>query len=99
MLTAILMLNILCGIACLSQESHSAQQLTGISAGAAATFVGLMGLFNGAGRIGWAALSDGIGRMRAFFGMLLVQGLAFLLLPHVAFAVFAVLAALIYLSY
>jgi OFA family oxalate/formate antiporter-like MFS transporter len=99
LLTAILTLNTLCGIAFISQASDAAQGLTGISAGAAATFVGLMGLFNGAGRIGWAALSDGIGRMRAFFGMLLVQGLAFLLLPHVAFAVFAVLAALIYLSY
>jgi len=99
LLTAILTLNTLTGIAFISQASDAAQGLTGISAGAAATFVGLMGLFNGAGRIGWAALSDGIGRMRAFFGMLLVQGLAFLLLPHVAFAVFAVLAALIYLSY
>jgi OFA family oxalate/formate antiporter-like MFS transporter len=99
LLTAILTLNTLCGIAFISQASDAAQGLTGISAGAAATFVGLMGLFNGAGRIGWAALSDGVGRMRAFLGMLLVQGVAFLILPHVAFAVFAVLAALIYLSY
>jgi MFS transporter, OFA family, oxalate/formate antiporter len=99
LLTAILTLNTLCGIAFISQASDAAQGLTGISAGAAATFVGLMGLFNGAGRIGWAALSDGIGRMRAFLGMLVVQGIAFLLLPHTAFAVFAVLSALIYLSY
>ena len=99
LLTAILTLNTLCGIAFISQASDAAQGLTGISAGAAATFVGLMGLFNGAGRIGWAALSDGIGRMPAFLGMLVVQGIAFLLLPHTAFAVFAVLSALIYLSY
>ena len=99
LLTAILTLNTLCGIAFISQASDAAQGLTGISAGAAATFVGLMGLFNGAGRIGWAALSDGIGRMPAFLGMLVVQGIAFLILPHVAFAVFAVLSALIYLSY
>src|SRR3954454_10826787 len=99
MLTAILTLNTLCGIAFISQASDSAQELTGITAGAAATFVGLMGLFNGAGRIGWAALSDGIGRMRAFLGMLLVQGVASLILPHVAFGIFAILAALVYLSY
>jgi OFA family oxalate/formate antiporter-like MFS transporter len=37
--------------------------------------------------------------MRAFLGMLLVQGVAFLILPHVAFGIFAILAALVYLSY
>jgi MFS transporter, OFA family, oxalate/formate antiporter len=99
LLTGILTLNTLTGIAFISQASDAAQGLTGITAGAAATFVGLMGLFNGAGRIGWAALSDGIGRMRAFLGMLLVQGVAFLILPHVAFGIFAVLSALVYLSY
>jgi MFS transporter, OFA family, oxalate/formate antiporter len=99
LLTAILTLNTLTGIAFISQASDAAQGLTGISAGTAATFVGLMGLFNGAGRIGWAALSDGIGRMRAFLGMLLVQGVAFLVLPHVVFGIFAILSALIYLSY
>src|SRR3954453_1965595 len=99
LLTAILTLNTLTGIAFISQASDAAQGLTGITAGAAGTFVGPMALFNGAGRIGWAALSDGIGRMRAFLGMLLVQGVAFLILPHVAFGIFAILAALIYLSY
>src|SRR5690242_6549008 len=99
LLTLILTLNTLCGIAFISQASDSAQQLTGISAGAAATFVGVMGLFNGAGRIGWAALSDGIGRMAAFLGMLALQGVCFLLIPHTPFAIFAILAAGIYLAY
>ena len=58
-----------------------------------------MGLFNGAGRIGWAALSDRIGRMAAFLGMLALQGVCFLLLPHTPFAIFAILAAGIYLAY
>jgi OFA family oxalate/formate antiporter-like MFS transporter len=99
LLTLILTLNTLCGIAFISQASDSAQQLTGISAGAAATFVGVMGLFNGAGRIGWAALSDGIGRMAAFLGMLALQGVCFLLIPHTPFAIFAILGAGIYLAY
>jgi OFA family oxalate/formate antiporter-like MFS transporter len=99
LLTLILLLNVTCGIAFISQASDSAQQLTGITAGTAATFVGLMGLFNGAGRIGWAALSDRIGRMPAFLGMLALQGVCFLLLPHTTFAIFAILAALIYLAY
>ncbi len=99
LLTLILLLNVTCGIAFISQASDAAQQLTGISVGTAATFVGLMGLFNGAGRIGWAALSDRIGRMPAFLGMLALQGVCFLLLPHTTFAIFAILSALIYLSY
>jgi OFA family oxalate/formate antiporter-like MFS transporter len=100
MLTGILTLNTLAGIAFISQAADAAESIAGVSAGVAATFVGVMGLFNGAGRIGWAALSDPIGRMRAFIGMLAVQAVCFLLMPHVAaFAVFAILGALIYLSY
>jgi MFS transporter, OFA family, oxalate/formate antiporter len=100
MLTAVLALNVTCGIAFISQASDAAQDIAAVSAGTASAFVGVMGLFNGAGRIFWAALSDKIGRMVAFVGMLAVQAVCFLLLPHVAaFAVFAVLGALIYLAY
>ena len=100
MLTAVLALNVTCGIAFISQASDAAQEIALVSAGTASAFVGIMGLFNGAGRIFWAALSDKIGRMTAFVGMLTVQAICFLLLPHVAaFAVFAILGALIYLAY
>jgi OFA family oxalate/formate antiporter-like MFS transporter len=100
LLTAILFLNTMCGIAFISQASDAAVAITGVGATTAATFVGVMGLFNGGGRIAWAALSDHIGRMPAFMGMLGLQGLCFLLLPHTAaFALFAVLAALVYLAY
>lgn len=100
MLTAILALNTACGIALISQASDAAQDIAGVTAGTASAFVGIMGLFNGGGRIFWAALSDKVGRMIAFVGMLAVQAVCFLLLPHIAaFAVFAVLAALIYLAY
>src|SRR4029450_1718537 len=65
-----------------------------------AGLVGVLGLFNGAGRVAWAWLSDRIGRMRAFVGMLALQGICFVILPHAAAcALFAVLAALIYLAY
>lgn len=100
MLTAILALNTGCGIAFISQASDAAQDIAGVTAATASGFVGVMGLFNGAGRIFWAALSDRVGRMVAFVGMLAVQAVAFLLLPHIAaFAVFAVLGAFIYLAY
>jgi OFA family oxalate/formate antiporter-like MFS transporter len=100
LLTAILALNVTAGIALISQASDAAQSIAGVSAGTAATFVGIMGLFNGGGRVIWAALSDRIGRMTAFLGMLAIQAVCFLVLPHVAaFMVFAVLTALVYLSY
>jgi OFA family oxalate/formate antiporter-like MFS transporter len=100
LLTLILFLNTMCGIAFISQASDAAEEIARVGATTAASFVGIMGLFNGAGRIAWAALSDQIGRMPAFLGMLGLQGICFLLLPHVrAFAVFAILGALVYLAY
>ncbi|WP_428390168.1 L-lactate MFS transporter [Mucisphaera sp.] len=77
-----LFINITCGIALIAVASPMAQEMASMSAGAAATMVGLMGLFNGIGRIGWASFSDYIGRpatYAAFFGLQLV---AFLLLTR-----------------
>jgi OFA family oxalate/formate antiporter-like MFS transporter len=99
LLTMILFLNTMCGIAFISQASDAAQDVAGVSAFTAANFVGVMGLFNGAGRIFWAGLSDRIGRMQAFLGMLGLQGVCFLVIPHTTFGIFAVLGALIYLAY
>jgi OFA family oxalate/formate antiporter-like MFS transporter len=100
MLTAVLTLNVTCGIGFISQASDAAQSVAGVSAGTAATMVGVLGLFNGGGRIFWAWLSDRTGRMTAFLGMLALQLVCFAILPWAsAFALFAVLAALIYLAY
>jgi OFA family oxalate/formate antiporter-like MFS transporter len=100
MLTAILALNVTCGIGFISQAADATEAIAGVTAATAATLVGILGLFNGAGRIFWAWLSDRVGRMPAFVGMLALQAICFALLPWMAaFAVFAVLAALIYLAY
>ncbi len=100
LLTAVLALNTACGIALISQAADAAQVVAGASVVTAAALVGVLGLFNGAGRIAWAWLSDRIGRMRAFLGMLALQTICFFLLPHAgSFALFAVLAALVYLAY
>ncbi len=53
---------------------------------------GVLGLFNGAGRIRWGWLSDRIGRMPRLPRHARLQGVCFLLLPHIAFAIFAILA-------
>ncbi|MEU6208101.1 OFA family MFS transporter, partial [Micromonospora musae] len=57
LLTAILTLNVTCGIALISQAADAAQTITGVTAATAATMVGILGLFNGAGRVAWAWLS------------------------------------------
>ena len=100
LLTAILTLNVTAGIALISQAKASAIDIVGLSAAAAATVVGVLAIFNGAGRIVWAAASDRIGRMPAFAAMLGLQGLSLLLIPHASNAVlFFVLAAIVYLCY
>jgi len=88
------------GISFISVAAGTASDVAGFSAAGAATLVGVMGLFNGGGRILWAAISDRIGRKRAFVGILALQGLALLAIPHADNAVlFCVLAALIYACY
>jgi OFA family oxalate/formate antiporter-like MFS transporter len=100
LLTAILMLNVAAGIALISQAADAASDIAGYSATAAASIVGIWAVFNGAGRIVWAAASDKIGRMPAFAAMLGLQGVCFLLLPHAqSAALFFVLGAVIYLCY
>jgi OFA family oxalate/formate antiporter-like MFS transporter len=100
LLTAILTLNVTAGIALISQATASAGDIAGYSTAAAATFTGVMGLFNGGGRIFWGWVSERTGRMTAFIAMLGLQGVCFLILPHASSAVlFAILGAVIYLCY
>ena len=99
-LTAILTLAVLAGISLISQAATSFTDIAGYSKLAAASAVGFLGLFNGAGRIFWAALSERIGRLTTFVAILAIEGVCLLLLPHAGNAVlFFVLAALIYLCY
>jgi OFA family oxalate/formate antiporter-like MFS transporter len=100
MLAAILALNTTAGIALISQAAGSATDIADFGARAAATVTGVWAIFNGAGRIVFAAISDRIGRMPTFIAMLGIQGVSFLLLPHAgSAAVFFVLGALIYTCY
>jgi OFA family oxalate/formate antiporter-like MFS transporter len=100
LLTAILTLSVVAGISLISVAAGSASDITGMSAAGAATLVGVLGLFNGAGRVFWGWLSDRIGKMPAFMGILAIQGVCLLLIPHAStVAVFAILAALVYTCY
>lgn len=73
----ILFINIFCGIAIISIASPLAQEFIGMNAAEAAVMVGVMGLFNGAGRILWSALSDYIGRPTTYTLFFLLQIAAF----------------------
>lgn len=100
LLTAILAVGVTAGISLISVAAAAGTAIAGMSAASAATFVGLMGLFNGAGRILWAAVSDKIGKMPAFVAILGIMGLALLALPHAGSVIpFYVLAAVIYTCY
>ncbi|WP_126426335.1 L-lactate MFS transporter [Brevibacillus marinus] len=95
-----LFINVTCGIAVISVASPMAQEIAGLTPLQAATMVGLMGLFNGLGRIGWASLSDYIGRPNTYTAFFVIQVLAFFLLPSITQALlFQLLVYLILTCY
>lgn len=100
MLWSMMLINTSAGIMMISVASPMAQNIVGLSAGAAATMVGLMGIFNGGGRLGWAAASDYISRPKVFIIFFIIQLLAFITLPIIASAfVFQILIFLVVSCY
>jgi len=81
-LWVILFINITSGIAIIAVASPMAQELTGMTSLAAASMVGIMGLFNGFGRIGWASFSDNIGRPVTYILFFVIELLCFFFLPR-----------------
>lgn len=75
------LVNVTAGIMMISVASPMAQEIVGLSVAGAATMVGLMGLFNGGGRLVWAAASDYIGRHNIFAIFFIIQLVAFISLP------------------
>ncbi len=58
MLWSMMLINVSAGLMIISVASPMATEMVGLSAAAAATMVGIMGLLNGGGRLAWAAASD-----------------------------------------
>ncbi|GGC96900.1 MFS transporter [Thalassobacillus devorans] len=95
-----LFINVTCGIAVISAAKPLAVESVGMSTAAAATLVGVMGIFNGAGRIGWASLSDYIGRGNTYLIFFILQIALFILLPWTTVtALFVIFLAVIYTCY
>ncbi len=96
----ILALNVTAGAAVISVASPMAQQFTGVGVVTAALLVSVIGIFNGAGRLFWGWLSDGISRPFTFLSIFLIQAVVFVILPSVSsFAVLLIPVAIIALCY
>ncbi|TRM12212.1 OFA family MFS transporter [Lentibacillus cibarius] len=81
MLWMMLFLNVTTGIAIISVASPMGQEIAGMSTVTAASMVGVMGLFNGAGRIGWATISDYIGRPNVYTIFFIIGIVSYFFLP------------------
>src|SRR3984885_4272131 len=79
----VLCLNVSAGIGVIGQASAMSQEIFPgrVTAVAAAGFVGLMSLFNMAGRFFWASLSDYIGRKNTYFCFFALGAVLYALVP------------------
>jgi OFA family oxalate/formate antiporter-like MFS transporter len=95
-----LFINVTCGIAILAVAKPLAMESIGIDLVQASALVGAIGVFNGLGRIGWASISDYIGRPNTYTTFFVLQIGLFMLLPHTTNAIlFQVMLAIIYTCY
>ncbi|HZP47868.1 MAG TPA: OFA family MFS transporter [Vicinamibacterales bacterium] len=100
MLWLMLFLNVSAGIMIISQASPMAQQLVHMTPVAAAGMVGLISIFNGAGRVFWAWVSDYIGRARVYLLLYAIQAVIFFMLPSLTnLTMFSAALAVIGLCY
>ncbi|PPK63020.1 OFA family oxalate/formate antiporter-like MFS transporter [Malaciobacter marinus] len=79
-----LFINVTCGIAIIGVASPLLEEVMGITALAAAAAVGLMGVFNGLGRIFWASISDFLTRPIVYIIFFATQAVAFYALPNIS---------------
>ena len=76
-------INISCGIGVIYSASPLAQESIGLTPGEAAAVVGMMAIFNGLGRLGWASFSDFLGRANTYTLFFVIQIAAFYFLPNI----------------
>ncbi|MFK2819981.1 OFA family MFS transporter [Flavobacteriaceae sp. LMIT009] len=77
-------INISCGIAIIAAASPMMQEKLNYTPMEAAAVVGLIGVFNGLGRILWSGLSDFMGRANTYILFFAFQILAFMFLPKLS---------------
>jgi len=79
-------INISCGIALISEASQIAQMQLDYTPMQAAGIVGLIGAFNGLGRLFWSAFSDYFGRPLTFVIFFVIEIFAFFFLAQIGTA-------------
>lgn len=95
-----LFINVTCGIAILSAAKPLAIESIGMTTVQAAALVGVLGIFNGLGRLGWATISDFIGRPNTYTAFFVIQIALFALLPFTTNALlFQIMLAVVYTCY
>jgi MFS family permease len=77
----VLFLNVTAGIGVLGQASLMIQEMFGVTAVAAAGFVGLMSIFNMGGRIFWASMSDFMGRKTTYVIFFVLGAILYVIVP------------------
>jgi len=82
----VLCMNVSAGIGVLGQASVMSQEMVGISATAAAGFVGLLSLFNMVGRFVWSSLSDYFGRKATYSIFFILGIILYAAVPSIASA-------------
>ena len=93
----VLCLNVTAGIGVLGQASVMSQEMVGISAGAAAGFVGLLSIFNMLGRFIWSSTSDYIGRKATYSTFFVLGIVLYAAVPSIAASEIITLFVLAYL--
>lgn len=78
LLWLMLFINITCGIGLVAAAAPMAQEFTAMSATQAALMVGVIGIFNGLGRLVWATVSDYLGRPTTFSVVFTVEAILIL---------------------
>ena len=85
-----LFINVACGIAIISSASPLLEENLGMEPVEAAAIVGLMGLFNGGGRLLWASVSDYLGRTNTYLAFFVIQMVAFFFLSITSVLLFQI---------
>lgn len=97
-LWSMLFFNTTCGIALIAVAAPMAKNIIHISDAAAIVFVGVIGLFNGLGRLIWSSVSDRIGRWNTFMCFFIVGSVCFLILSFTPAAWLFYVAVLVIIS-
>ncbi len=93
-----LFFNTTCGIALIAVAAPMARDVIHITEAAAIVFVGIIGLFNGLGRLIWSSVSDKIGRWNTFMSFYIIGTLCFIILSRTTNAVIFQTAVFIIIS-